>query len=181
METALNSILEYNKQRPDNRIDIINISYGLSDQNKLLEEALARAYNSGITIIAAVGNNNTGVMYPAAYNFVIGVGAITPSKQIFPASNYGPGLDFMAPGESIFTIDIGGRYTWIDGGTSYAAAYISGVAALVIQAWQNKHGKKPDPAQVYETLKKISAPLPAVQADRQGLGLPDASKIPASV
>jgi subtilisin family serine protease len=181
MEQAILNVLEYNKYRADNRIDIINISYGLSDQNKLLEDALARAYNSGITIIAAAGNNAGEVVYPAAYNFIISAGAITPQMQINPVSASGKNLDFMAPGQYIFAPRLGGGYGWIDGGTSYSAAYITGVAALIMEAYQNKHRKKPTPQEVYVILQKISSKLPGVSDARQGMGLPDASKIAAVI
>lgn len=178
---AVEEVLEYNRQRPDTRVDIINLSYGLDTPDKTLEDALRRAYDEGITIVAAAGNESRGaVLYPSAYDFVIGAGAINSDKQFTDFSNYGAGLDFVAPGQDIFSLDNKGGYDWW-GGTSYSAAYITGVSALIIQAWQDKHGKKPTPRQVYETLVKISEPLPSVPGDKQGRGLPDASKIMGAV
>jgi subtilisin family serine protease len=182
IKQAVADILEYNKLRPANRIDIINLSYGLDGgPDKGVEDALSKAYQNGITIISGAGNDANAVRYPAAYGFVIAAGAINRQKQLFSYSNYGPQLDFMAPGEDIFALDNAGGYGWLEGGTSYSSAYISGLAALVIQAWQNKYNVKPSPQQVYAVLKKISAPLPSVPEGKQGLGLPDASKIPAAV
>ncbi|MDR0645573.1 MAG: S8 family serine peptidase [Elusimicrobiota bacterium] len=181
IENAVNSVLEYNAARPDNKIDIINISYGLSGGDERLESILKKAYDSGIVIVAAAGNNSGGLLYPAAYNFVIGVGAMSKNKQIVPYSSFGAGLDFIAPGEDIFALGNDNDYVWLDGGTSYSAAYISGIAALIIQEWRKKNGSQPSPAQIYGVLQKISSAVPSAPSQKRGNGLPDASKIMSAV
>jgi hypothetical protein len=181
IENAVNAVLEHNAARPENKIDIINISYGLNGGDERLESVLKKAYDSGITIVAASGNNSGAMLYPAAYNFIIGVGAMSKNKQIVPYSSFGAGLDFIAPGENIFALSNDNGYVWLDGGTSYSAAYISGIAALIIQEWRKKYGAKPSPAQVYDVLQKISAAVPSVPPQKQGKGLPNASKITQAV
>lgn len=177
IEHAVEYVLDYNKTYPGSPITIINLSYGLDVNNDTLKAALKRAYDSGITIVASAGNSAApALVYPAAYDFVVAVGAINHRKQILDTSNYGVGLDFMAPGSGIFVPYNDGGYGWVRG-TSVATAYITGVAALVAEAYQNKYGKKPSPQEVYTILKKISVPLAEVPANKQGFGLPDASKI----
>jgi subtilisin family serine protease len=177
VKDAVEHILRYNAQSGADKVNIINISYGLDSDNAELREVFKKAYDSGVTIIASAGNGaNARLVYPAAYDFVISVGAATKNGQIYPSSSYGK-IDFMAPGEDIFTIDGNNGYIALEGGTSYAAAYITGLAALITEAYLAKTGRRPTPAEVYGTLAKISLKMPNVQAQRQGHGMPDASKI----
>ncbi|MDR0952984.1 MAG: S8 family serine peptidase [Elusimicrobiota bacterium] len=178
---AIEEVIKYNTRHPNNKVNIINISYGIGEQNEPLQKALKQAYDSGITIVAPVGNSGQNdVAYPAAYDFVIGVGSIDNNKQAPSDASFGQGLDFVAPGAELFTPSINNQYIWIRG-TSFASAYISGIAALITEAWQNKYGSKPSPQEVYKVMQKISSPLSSVAAQKQGNGLPDASKITASI
>lgn len=174
---ALDSILEYNRQNPNARISIINISYGLEQDNYELKNKLAEAYSSGITIISATGNDGVqGLLYPAAYNFVFAAGSMDKNKQVSAFSNWGEGLDFILPGSGLKTLGINNDYVWVRG-TSFSSAYLTGVAALATQAFKNKYNRLPSPQELYEVLQKISTKLPSVPYLKQGYGVPDASKI----
>lgn len=174
---AVQRILEHNKAHPQTPINIINVSYGLSEDDEIVRKAFEAAYAAGIVIVAAAGNDHKDKLaYPAAYNFVISVGGLRPTRQIFERSNYGPGLKFTAPASAIYAPAIGNDYAWVRG-TSFAAPYISGIAALIMQAYKSKYGVFPSPQKVYEIMVKISVPQPNLQPRWQGAGLPDASKI----
>lgn len=56
----------------DNDIDIINMSFGTNRYSPALEQAVKAAYNSGILMIGAAGNNAGDVEYPAAFDEVMG-------------------------------------------------------------------------------------------------------------
>jgi len=144
----------------DHGAKVINLSLGGSSGSQTLENALAYAYGKGVTIVAAAGNNGTGSLsYPAAYNdYVIAVGATRYDEQKASYSNYGPGLDLMAPGGQMCTNDSWRCTTndqnhdgYGDGvlqqtfsgatnnfgyyfyqGTSMASPHVAAVAALVI-------------------------------------------------
>jgi serine protease len=83
-----------------NGAKVINLSLGGSDTSIALENAVANAYNSGVTIIAASGNGSSNqVSYPAAYDaYVIAVGATRYDETRASYSNYGASLDLVAPG-----------------------------------------------------------------------------------
>ncbi len=80
-------ILDENKQAPASRVvaaidwaieqdvDIINISFGTTVDSEEIHAAIRRAYDAGILIVAAAGNNGV-VEYPAAYDEVVAVGAV---------------------------------------------------------------------------------------------------------
>lgn len=174
---ALDSILEYNRQNPNAQINIVNISYGLEQDNYELKNKLTEAYLSGITIISASGNDGVqGLLYPARYNFVFAAGSMDKNKQVSAFSNWGEGLDFILPGSGLKTLGINNDYVWVRG-TSFSSAYLTGIAALATQAFKNKYNRLPSPQELYEVLQKISTQIAYVSALKQGYGVPDASKI----
>lgn len=174
---ALDSILEYNRQNPGNKINIINISYGLETDNYELKNKLAEVYSSGIAIISASGNDGRqGLLYPARYDFVFAAGSINRDRTVSDFSNWGKELDFVLPGSSLKTLGLNNDYVWVRG-TSFSSAYLTGIAALATQAFKNKYGYLPNPQELYEILQKISTPIRTVAPIKQGYGVPDASKI----
>ena len=174
---ALESILEYNRQNPSAKISIINISYGLEEDDFELKNKLAEVYSQGITIISASGNDGRqGLLYPARYDFVLSAGSIDQDKNISDFSNWGQELDFVLPGSGLKTLGLNNNYVWVRG-TSFSSAYLTGIAALATQAFKNKYGYLPSPQQLYEILQKISTPVRTIIPIKQGYGVPDASKI----
>ena len=174
---ALDSILEYNRQNPNSKINIINISYGLEQDNYELRNKLAKVYDSGVAIISASGNDGIkGLLYPASYNFVFAAGSINKDKTISDFSNWGEGLDFVLPGSALKTLGLDNNYVWVRG-TSFSSAYLTGIAVLATQAFKNKYARLPSPQELYEVLQKISTPLRNISPLKQGYGVPDASKI----
>src|SRR5438128_2157972 len=61
--------------------------------------------NNGIVHFAAAGNGSTGVYYPASLPVVNAVGAINSKGVAASFSNFGPAMDFSAPGDSILVTD----------------------------------------------------------------------------
>jgi subtilisin family serine protease len=174
---AVERVLGYNTRHPQNKISIINISYGLAEDDAYLKASLKKAYDAGITIIASAGNSgNSVIAYPAAYDFVVAVAAVNPKKDFVNTSSRGPAVDFVAPGAALFAPDNMQGYGWVRG-TSFSTAFITGTAALVSEAYKNKYGVIPTPAQLTALLAKISTPLPEISKESQGYGAPDASKI----
>ena len=94
------------------------------------KDAVQYGHDSGLLIIAASGNNNTVVAYPAKFPFCMGVGATTNRDQIASFSNQGPEVDISAPGQDIYSTWIGNSYTYLSG-TSMATPMVSGLAALM--------------------------------------------------
>lgn len=137
--------------------DIINMSLGGTGSTDM-SRALQLAVDSNIICVAAAGNDGTSAPhYPAAYDTVIGVGALEDdSWEIAGYSNYGVNSDIMAPG-TVLTAAIGGEYTYKNG-TSMSAPMVSAAAALYVS--QNK----------YVTYEELKADLLAAGKDLGDLG-----------
>ena len=121
----------------DNDIDIINMSFGTNRYSAALEQAVKAAYDAGILMIGAAGNNATDVEYPAAFDEVMAVASVNPEAQISDFSNTGEELEIAAPGEKIKAAGFFGG-TIITHGTSIAVPHVVGVASLL---WEKDKSK----------------------------------------
>ncbi|MCL4252002.1 MAG: S8 family serine peptidase, partial [Anaerolineae bacterium] len=116
----------------DQGAQVINLSLGGVNRSDTLEAALDYAIAKGVTVIAAAGNQGTDtVLYPAAYAPVVAVGAVDQTLQRAAYSSFGSAVDVYAPGSAVTVTALDGGWT-LQSGTSFAAAYASGVAALRI-------------------------------------------------
>jgi minor extracellular protease Epr len=125
-----------------NKMEIINLSLGTPVPSKLLEESIKKAYNHGILVVAAAGNqgntNGTGdtVAYPAKYDTVIAVSATDSFNRRGVFSATGESIDVAAPGVNILSTYPNNRYVRSDG-TSMAAAFVTGNLALLKEIFPN--------------------------------------------
>jgi serine protease len=182
------SIINGIRWATDNGADVINLSLGGSAHSALLEEAVDYAYEKGVTVVAAAGNDGTdNVLYPAAFEHCIAVGAVRYDKQLASYSNYGDEIDLVAPGgdpganesidsfeegilqETFWAFGIGWGY-WFSSGTSMASPHVAGVAALV-KSVHPEYG----PDEIRQVLQDTAQDLGAPGWDeRYGYGLVDA-------
>lgn len=166
----------------DNHIQIVSMSFGMNYNSSSLEAACNRAYDSGILLVAAAGNdgnlNGTGdcVDYPANYKSVIAVTSITSSDLRSSFSSTGPAAELAAPGSFIKSTYPGGGYT-LASGTSMACPHVAGSAALVWAVnpdWNN--------TQVRARLQETAEDLGATGRDTwYGFGLVDAEAAAGAV
>ena len=160
----------------DHGADIINLSLGGSSPAQTLEDAVAYAYNHGVTVVAAAGNNgSSSIDYPAAYNdYVIAVGATRYDETLAYYSSYGLSLDLVAPGGDLNIDQNSDGYDdgvlqntfnpntkrtndfgyWFFQGTSMASPHVSGAAALLIS-----NGTASNPDEVRTILQEAAKDL----------------------
>src|SRR5690606_9648721 len=116
--------------------DVINLSLETVPTARL-EEAVRYALANDVVLVAAAGNVNQGQdrgpAFPAAYEGVLAVAGVDEGGGYVDTSVRGPYIGVAAPGLNIVGPAPRGNgfLTVPEGGTSYAAAYVSGVAALV--------------------------------------------------
>ena len=161
----------------DNGAKIINLSMGSSTLDVPLQEAIKYAQVKDCLIVAAVGNHSDieepNILYPASFPAVIAVGALTKDNKIAPFSNIGYNLDLVAPGTQILTDNVGisGENKLIfNDGTSMAAPFVSGVAALIWSAHPDWSAQ-----QVISNIEQSAQRLDISGRSSQfGFGLPNA-------
>ena len=153
----------------DNGARIISISIACSD-SITLKSAIDYAFNKGCVIVAGSGNDGKlGVVYPAAYNNVLGVGASSNGTTRLSYSNYGTGLDVVAPG-SLYTTNNSGTYSTASG-TSISTPYVTGLASLV---WTIN--PKLTNVQIYDLIRKGASGGGSIINSELGYGIINIAK-----
>jgi subtilisin family serine protease len=113
---------------------VININFATSIEDPNEGAAIYDVMNQGVLVVAAAGNSGKDVpLYPAAYDCVLGVGAVNSNAQRAGFSTYGLGVDVVAPGVSVMSTTLHEEYAYVHG-TSFASPHVSGVAALIYSA-----------------------------------------------
>lgn len=138
----------------DQKVDIISMSLGGAGYSDVDAETVKNAYEAGIVVIAAAGNDGSKVKsYPACYPGAICIGAVQQNKGRTYFSNYGSWVDFSAPGSNLYSTAspnstykeyVNGAYYEPMSGTSQATPVVSGTAAVILSADEgirNKTGK----------------------------------------
>ncbi|MBE1485628.1 type VII secretion-associated serine protease mycosin [Plantactinospora soyae] len=152
----------------DNDADVINLSIVYYKDNPALKSAIAYAVEKDVVVVVAAGNQNTEgnpTPYPASYDGVIGVGSVGEDGQVSAFSQRGPWVDLVAPGGAVL-VAAPERGHVVDNGTSFAAPYVAGAAALVRQYWPDLNAR-----QVAERLLATTDPAPGTDRDAYGAGI----------
>ncbi len=120
-----------------NGANVINLSLGSYSVDRPSFEAVRDAWDAGVVVVAAAGNDNTKqAHYPSAYPFVISVGASARNGSKAGYSNYGPTLDIASPGgqnqNQIYSTTRNSFNSYGDmQGTSMASPHVAGGSALL--------------------------------------------------
>ncbi|WMW43530.1 minor protease Epr [Bacillus subtilis] len=151
-----------------NGMDIVNMSLGTTSDSKILHDAVNKAYEQGVLLVAASGNDGNGkpVNYPAAYSSVVAVSATNEKNQLASFSTTGDEVDFSAPGTNITSTYLN-QYYATGSGTSQATPHAAAMFALL---------KQRDPAetnvQLREEMRENIVDLGTAGRDQQfGYGL----------
>jgi serine protease AprX len=176
---------------------VLNLSFGTDSSQDYkvdpIAHAVEKAWHSGIAVVVSAGNHGTSLGQldnPARDPFVIAVGsaqthgtAATGDDSVSTFSSRGNGVrnpDLVAPGQSVQSLRVKASYLdatnpagildvrfFRGSGTSQAAAFVSGVAALMI----SRYGMAPNDLKA--TLKATANPIAGATAAAQGAGLVD--------
>ena len=148
--------------------DVGSMSLGASSGSQTVKDACTYAYNNGVLLVAAAGNDgpcSDCVGYPAAYSEVIAVSSTAKDDSLSGFSSTGPEVELAAPGSSIYSTVIGGYDTF--SGTSMACPHVSGAGAqLMANGYTNSEAR----SQLKSTAEDIGLP-----SNEQGAGLLDAA------
>jgi len=132
---------------------VINLSLGSDSNSSFLYQLIQEVSSQGVLVIAAAGNQPVSTpVYPAAYPEVLAVTAGDRPGEIAAYANRGDFVDVIAPGTAVVQFD---NRAFLGTGTSYATAYISGVAVGLVT------GSGQTAAQAADTLRKQFGVPPA--------------------
>ena len=191
---AVDWVVEHRNDDPANPIRVINLSYGSGGTpntwNDPLGFAVEKAWQAGIVVVAAAGNDGNGagaLANPASDEWILTVGAAdtrgtvsTKDDQLATFTNLpsaGKQINVLAPGVSILSLRDNGSYVdtaypgarvgdtlFRGSGTSQATAVTSAAAALLLQAYPSA-----TPNQIKDWLVKGSTRVPNGIAATRGL------------
>ncbi len=186
------------------QVDVVNLSLGTAETSDLVEQRLLLAKQQGVACIVAAGNSSGPVMFPGSSGQVMTVAAIG-QRGTFPDGSwhvndpvvgnglgfssdgyfsptfscFGPEVRICAPGVAVVSSFPPNDYAALDG-TSMAAPFVTGLAALVLAHHPDFQGpyKSRNAARVdrlFQLLMQGSRPLalgdPTATAPRVGAGL----------
>ena len=115
---------------------VINLSAGILINSQELKAACDYAEQKGAVIVAAVGNDNVDApehyYYPAAYDTVMGVGALDDGGRVAGFSQRNKSVSLVAKGDNLWVARASGKMSYVSG-TSYACAFVAAAAAQILE------------------------------------------------
>lgn len=148
----------------EQQADIISMSLGGPEDVSELHEAIQKAVEHNILVVCAAGNEGDGqdatneFDYPGSYNEVISVGAVNLDRRISDFSNSNNEVDLVAPGETILSTYLNGKFATLSG-TSMATPHVSGALALIKVLANQSFDRELTVPELYAQLIKRTVPL----------------------
>lgn len=158
--------------------DICNMSWGIqksgkNDTSASLDSLKTAMVRSDMLFVCAAGNTGTDndeyPVYPASFNLQNSISVtwcdqfgklIASTETSREGSNYGKNsVDIAAPGVYVLSTVVGGGYA-PDSGSSLAAPYVSGIAAVLMST-----GKNFFPAEIKDLILSTRKQVPADDTD----------------
>lgn len=172
--SAFLSALKYINENPSDN-QVVSMSFAFQDRScpSEVQQLISSATNKGVVFISSAGNQGRAASnYPANCDDVIGVGAVNPTWNRASFSTFGDSAELYAPGESMFTTVYDGSAlgTYASArGTSYAAPYVAGAAALYREAFPQA------------SARDVSSAIQSSSRERNGLKQVDVGRLVSQV
>ena len=151
----------------DSGVKVINLSLGGATESTSLTAAIQYAVDRNVLVVAAAGNGaaDSTPKWPAASDLALAVTAIDRNNGVTSFDQRGEYIDLAAPGSSI--LSTASNDYKIQSGTSMAAAFVTGAAALLFAAQPSITAE-----QVRDVLQRSATDIGALGRDTTfGFGL----------
>jgi hypothetical protein len=135
------SVAQGIKYAVDHGAQVINLSFGSTEDSPVMHDAVTYAHDRGVLLVAAVGNEDKGndmaPQFPANWSGeVMGVAALDDNNRKAGFSNFGTNVSVSAPGVNLVSLypeinNAPDYATW--SGTSFAAPLATAQAALILE------------------------------------------------
>jgi subtilisin family serine protease len=163
---------------------VLNLSWGSTQRDPLIEQAIDRVIRAGVVIVAASGNDRqagAAPLYPASLPHVLTVAATDRDNSVAFFSSPSAALDLAAPGVDIPVADpFSDTGYFAESGTSFSSPIVAGASAWIWTARSDL-----DASQVFELMRRSATDLgPAGWDQDSGFGLlnvPAALAAPAPI
>ena len=144
----------------DNGAKVINLSLGGATESTSLTAAIQYAVDHNVLVVAAAGNGtaDSTPKWPAASDLTLAVTAVDRNNSVTSFDQRGDYIDISAPGTSI--LSTASNDYRIQSGTSMAAAFVTGAAALLFAAQPSITA-----AQVRDILQRTATDIGALGRD----------------
>ena len=148
----------------EQKVDIINMSLGISINVNEIHTMLKRAVDNNICVVCACGNEGDGkaftdeYSYPAGYNEAISVGAIDNARVNAVFTNSNKEVDLVAHGVNVVSTHLNYGYCSMSG-TSQATPHVAGALALLKEYYRKTFEKEPTEVELYAQLIKRTVEL----------------------
>jgi subtilisin len=172
-EGNLSDVIEGLQWSVEQQVDVVNMSLGTPQSTASFRKAVEASWEAGVLVIAAAGNSgptDDSVLYPARYDQALAVGALGQDNKVPSFSSRGPQVNIVAPGVDIYSTWRPDTYQE-NSGTSMAAPFVAGTAALILSA-----GGSLAPSKLRSRLNEAAIPLPDIPPAQQGAGVINARK-----
>jgi serine protease len=145
----------------ENGARVMNASFGGSDFEQSVYDAVSAANSAGVLLVAAAGNDGSNddltPVYPASFDLpnIISVAATDQNDDLVAFSNFGPNsVDIAAPGTYIISTIPNAGYDTLEfeSGTSMAAPFVSGVAGLLMSYYDGFSNTYFNHTQIRDTI-----------------------------
>jgi subtilisin family serine protease len=136
------------------KVDIILLSLGTNVDYKVLYNAIKKAHDADICIIAAGNNGKKTPLYPASYNEVLSFEAKPKGRDVKAEGNGSKSVFISMPQSGLFTTFGKKEYTRVYG-SSMAASIGAGLAALIIERKSQDSFQVVKPRDVYSAIRGL--------------------------
>lgn len=154
----------------DQGAKVVNCSWYQNVHTKYGKDIIDYALSKDVVVVSSAGNDNSNTpVFPASYEYVLGVGAIDENGLKTNVSNFGNWVDIFAPGQNLYVAYPNNTY-FTTGGTSTSTALTTSACCLLRKLFPNETAQ-----QIITRVKRTGSPIANTDISGKYINLKQAS------